>query len=305
MAGGDENVLLYRFLQVVTVSIPIGVLVIALMIIAGRHRAEMTRIETANREVRQAVAQAQDWVRDGRLSDADQIEESLKAAEANSVATDKDSLGPASTAFQKTRGERQAAALMDSALEDIIRKRFDKAQTFLRQYLRHQYAKEPKRARTLLAEIALATSDDDAMRTLLALDDNTFGSYLKGNVPAMALSHPALVETRTETIKKNLAEASRKREEKRKKAVAEQKRIEAERLAEQKRIEAEKEAAERRERIAAFDKREAKKAARETAEYAKAAAPFEARRRPLVKPERRPRPNVKTKRSTTPTASFY
>ena len=227
----------------------------------SKHKAEQTRIEIANRDVREAVEKAQDWIRAGQLSDADQVEQSLKAAEANSVATDKGSVGPNFTAFQaakserqaadrklkgeqqaadrKLKGEQQAAGILQLALDAITEKQFDRAQTFLRQYVGHPYAKQRQRAETLLAEIPLATSDANALQTLLAMDGKSFTSFSQGDVPMVALSHPALIETRIATLKKNLAEAARQREEARKRA-------EAERIAEQDRIDAEREANQRR-----------------------------------------------------------
>ena len=247
MAGGEENVILYRFLQAFVVAIPVVILLTVIGIKASQDRARQERIETANREVRQAVEEAEKWIRNGQLCDANKVEQAVKAAKANPEATETASVAPTLAAFETTKGQRQAAdvkangerqatEILESALEAITRHQFDKAQTFLRQYLDHQYAKEHHKAETLLAEIPLATSDDDALRTLLAMDDTSFASFSKGDVSAVVLSHPALVETRVATLKKNLAEAGRQREEKRKQA-------EVQRIAEQKRIEAEKKAA--------------------------------------------------------------
>ncbi len=240
LAGGEENIILYRFLQVVVVSIPFAAVAIAMAISNSNRQAEQARIDAANQEVRQAVEKTEEWIRSGRLADADRIEGGLKAAEANAVATQKTSIDPTLAAFTKAKDERQAARILESALMAIAQKQFDKAKEFLREYLEHQYATERQKAKGLLSEIALATSDEDAIRTLLTMDDKAFAAFSNGGGVAAipSISHPVLVETQIGTLKKNLAEAGRQREEKRKKA-------EAERLAEQKRIAAEKEAARR------------------------------------------------------------
>ena len=154
----------------------------------SKQRAEQIPIETANREVREAVEKAEKWIQDGRLSDADQIEKALNEAGANSVATEKGSVAPTLAAFRKAKGDRQAADILESAITAIAQTDFHKAQTLLREYLDHESATERQRAKTLLAEITVATSDDDALRTLLAMDDATFASFSKGNGPA-SLSH--------------------------------------------------------------------------------------------------------------------
>jgi hypothetical protein len=221
------------------------------------RKSEQARIETANREVQEAVAKANDWIQNGGLSDADEIEQALNTAAVDPVATEKTSIAPALTAFKNAKVERQAGAILKSAVEAIVDKEFDKAMMLLPQYIGHQYAKERQRAETLLAEIHLATSDDEALRTLLAVDDHSFDSLSKGDLSAVVLSHPALVETGIATLKRNLAEAGRRRENLRKLAeaerIAEQRRIDAE----QKRINAERIAAQRREVERENEKREA------------------------------------------------
>lgn len=254
MAGGRDNILFYRFLQVVVVCIPVVAIVIAMAISRSVRQVELARIEVANQAVRQAVEKADKWIQDGSLTDADQIEAGLNTAEANAVATQKALVGPTLMAFRNTKSDRQAASLLDSALTAIAQKQFDKAHAFLRQYLQHPSATKRQKALALLSEIALATSDEDALRTLLAMNDKSFASFSKGDVSSVVLSQPALVDTRVALLKKNLAEASRQREEKRKQA-------EAERLAEQKRIAAETEAAQRR----AADERRTEQAKQEAA----------------------------------------
>ena len=185
MAGGEENRILYRFLQFVTLSIPVGVIVIAMVISRSNRQAEKARIDAANQEVRQAVEKAETWIQAGRLTDADQIERGLSVAAANDVATDKTSISPTLVAFGKTKAERQAAVLLESALKAIDKKLFDKAQAFLQQYLEHPNATELQNAKGLLSEIALATSDKDALRTLLAIDDKAFTAFSHGDASAI------------------------------------------------------------------------------------------------------------------------
>ncbi len=261
MAGGRDNILFYRFLQVVVVCIPVVAIVIAMAISRSVRQVELARIEVANQAVRQAVEKADKWIQDGSLADADQIEEGLNTAKANAVATQKTLVGPTLMAFRNTKSDREATAILDSALKAITEKQFDKSRAFLRQYLQHPSATERQKAPALLSEIALATSDEDALRTLVSMDDRSFGSFSKGDVSSVVLSHPILIETRVATLKKNLAEASRQREEKRKQAEAERLAVEAERLAEQKRIDAEKEAIRHREQLAEKARQEEKEAA--------------------------------------------
>ncbi len=252
IAGGEDNIILYRFLQVVVVSIPFAAVAIAMVISSSNRHAEQARVDAANQEVQQAIEKAEDWIRSGRLDNADQIEGGLKAAEANAVATQKTSIDPTMAAFTKAKDERQAARILESALEAIAEKQFDKAQKLLREYLDHQYASERQKAKGLLSEIALATSDQDALRTLLTMDDKAFATFSNGGAVAAtpSITNPVLVEIRIGTLKKNLAEAGRQREEKGKKA-------EAERLAEQKRIDTERAEARQREQVAEQAKRDA------------------------------------------------
>jgi hypothetical protein len=234
------------------------------------QKAEQARIEAANQEVREAVEKAQKWIQNGWLPDADKIEQGLKAAGANATATDKASVAPTLTAFQKAKGEKQAAAVLKSAIDAISQKQFDKAQRFLRQYLADQHATERVKAQTLLVEIALATSDDDALRTLLTVDDPSFDSLSKGDFSRVVLSHPVLLDTGIETLKRNLAEAGRRREQMRK---LEQKRTDekialqqrAQREEEERRLaEKRKQEAEERERVAR-EKEEKRRIAEEIA----------------------------------------
>jgi hypothetical protein len=219
-------------------SVAVFALGCILFLVWYSHSQDQEKIAAANQEVRQAVEKADKWIQDSSLADADQIEQGLNAAEVNAVATQKTSIGPTLVAFRKTKAERQATAILDSAFKAITEKQFDKASASLGQYLQDPSATEKQRARTLLSEIALATWDEDALRTLLAMDDQAFTAFSNGGAVAAvpSITHPVLIETRLGTLKKNLPEASRQREEKRKKA-------EAQRIAEQERTEAEKKAA--------------------------------------------------------------
>jgi hypothetical protein len=201
LVGGPENVILYRFLQVLVVVVPIGVYAIVQEVKAANKKAERETIATANQEVRQAVEKVERWVRDGKLDDADEMERELAAAQANAITTEKDSVALALTAFKKAKGERLASRFLDFAVDAIANKKFDKAQAFLRQYLEHPNATEQEKANTLLSEIATATSDEDALRTVVAMDDASFSSFSNGNSSAVVLSHPVLVETRLSSSK--------------------------------------------------------------------------------------------------------
>ena len=258
MAGGEDNMILYRFFQIVVVSIPVWAIAIAIAISSSKQ----ARIEHANQDVRGIVENAEKWIQDGQLTDADKIEERLHAAESAPEATQKSSIVPTLAAFRTAKAERQAAAILKSALKAIDGKEFDKSQALLRQYLDHQYAKERKKAKTLLAEIPPATSDDDALQTLLAMDDTSFASLSKGDFSVVVLSYPALVDTRIATLKKNLAEATRQREDKQKRAEAAR---EAARIADQRRVAAAKEAIQRSDerRRLALEKKEAEARNRE------------------------------------------
>ena len=213
LVGGPEYVVLYRFLQVLVVALPIGALVVA-------HEIKTARIETANQEVRQVVEQAQRWIRDGKLADADELERQLNAAQASAVATDKDSVAPTLSKLQNVKAERQAAQLLASAVDAVALKQFEKSQGLLWKYLADEHATEKKKAETLLADISLATSDEESLKTLLAVDDNSFASFTNGDFHAVVLSQPALTETHIATLKHNLAEATRQREDVRKKVDA-------------------------------------------------------------------------------------
>jgi len=262
MVGGEENIILYRFLQVIVVSIPFAVIAIPMAISSSNRHAEQARIEAANQGVRQAVEKAEKWIQVGQLANADQIEEGLNSAEADAVATQKTSVATTLAAFRNIKVERQAARILESALKFIAQKQFDKAQRFLRQYREHPYATEQQKARTLLSEITLATSDEDALRTLLAMDDKAFSALSNGSaMPAIpSITHPVLLETRIDTLKRNVAEAGRQREEQRKKAEAEQlaekEAIQRSKQLAAKAIQKEKEAAERLEQLAAKAKQD-------------------------------------------------
>jgi hypothetical protein len=245
MAGGPGNAIVHHFFVVLLAVVPIGGLILGLAIRTSNQRAQ---VEAANLEVRQAVDNAQRWIRDGSLSDADQIEQTLSAAATNVVATEKESVAPTLNAFAQMKTEREAAATLRCAVDAVADKQFAKARSLLRQYAGNPYAKEQKTAKKLLVEIDSATSDDDALSNLLALNDSSFDSFTKGDMSIVVCSHPALTEARIAILKKNLAEAANQRERKRKIA-------EAERIAEQKRIQEEKES-QQREQLAERRRRE-------------------------------------------------
>jgi hypothetical protein len=115
MVGGPDNIILARFLQVFVVAFPIGALVIAHELKEANKRAEQARIEAANQEVKQIVEKAQRWVQVGKLADADEIEKQLNAAQANTVATEKDSVAPALLAFEIARASLKVQGLADLA----------------------------------------------------------------------------------------------------------------------------------------------------------------------------------------------
>ena len=262
MVGGPDNTILARFLLVFVVAFPIGALVIAHEI----KEANKARIEAANQEVKQIVEKAQRWVQVGKLADADELDKQLNAAHANTVATEKDSVVPTLMAFDIARAKRQAAQILESAVDAIALKRFAQAQDLLRKYLLKEHATEKQKAEKLLAEIAMATSDSEALQALLVMDDVSFAFFTKGKTPAIELSHPALVEARITSFKKNLAEATRQREDR-------QKRVEAARIADQKRVVAAKEAIRRSDerRMRAKEKEEAEAREREVAAMRNAA----------------------------------
>ena len=142
-------------------------------------------------------------------------------------------------AFEIARAKRQAAQVLESAVDAIALKRFDQAVDLLRKYLLKEHATDKQKAETLLAEISMATSDSDALQALLVMDDDSFASFSNGKSPAVELSHPALVEARIASLKRNLVEATRQRQDRQKKAEAVR---EAAQIADQKRISAAKEA---------------------------------------------------------------
>ncbi len=270
MVGGADNIILARFLQVFVVALPIGVLVVAHEIKEANRRAEQERIAAANQDVKQAVDKAKRWVQVGKLADADEIEKQLNAAQANTVATEKDSVVPTLMAFDIARAKRQAGQLLESAVDAIALKRFDQAHDLLRKYVLKEHATEKQKAEKLLAEIAMATSDTDALQTLLVMDDDSFASFSKGKPPTIELSHPALVEARIASLKKNLAEATRQREDRQKRDDAVR---EVARIADQKRVVAAKEAIRRSDerRRRAKEKEEAEARDREVAAMRNAA----------------------------------
>ena len=180
-----------------------------------RH-AQQIRISAANREIQAAVDKAYEWVRDGRLADADRVERLLLDAKKPSFADNVDLLDPALTAVREAKGRRQAAVLFSEAQKAVSDRNLPAAQDLLEQYVAHASVTpdEVARAQELIAEIELSTSESEALRTLLAMDDSAFAEAARSGVFSNAgLTDPVLTKVYITTLMKQVPEATRQREQ--------------------------------------------------------------------------------------------
>lgn len=182
----------------------------------GAQRAEIQKVETANADVEDAIKKARAWIADGDVADAEKIESDLSRAQANTLATNANLVSPVLADFRTAKPLKEAANLYALARKAIQQRQFDKAITFLQQYIAHPAAADGHRAQSLLSEVQTVTSDSEAIKALLSMDEPTFASFSSlGELKSPQspdFSHPILKETYIAVLTKNVAEAKRQRD---------------------------------------------------------------------------------------------
>ena len=109
---------------------------------------------------------------------------------------------------------KQAAALLTNAKRQIQAGQFADAATLLRQYVADPATTIKAEARRLLSEVETATLDMLAFNDLVAMTEEQFNqTKVSGVINDGKVTHPLLLEVRTETIQRNLNKAEQRRHE--------------------------------------------------------------------------------------------
>ncbi len=217
-------------------------------LISENSTLRQEHLEAANREMTRAVDDTRAWIQQGKLDGEEQIQQQLRTAQSNPVAAENSLLTATIADFEKARAERQANARkaradFQAATDAIGRGQLDEARRCLSGYLTNEQATEKDRAKALLAEIDLATSESNARKTLLGMSDSRLAKFQEtGVLDGEQLANRALMELRNATLKRCLLEIVKERNEKKQRLEAEKQRAEEE----QRRLESEKVAAEER-----------------------------------------------------------
>ncbi len=190
---------------------------------------QQARIEVANTEVREALKEADDWLRLGSAMDAENVEHRLmKAITANDV-SEKGDADVLLETVRMRRAELAADYLLDSAKTKLDALAIVDGVALLRQYVGDPHATKELEAKQLLADCDLATSDDAALQTLMAMSDERFAQFrIAGTLDDQKITHRKLAELREGTLRRNLEPAGRRRHEIK---IAEENRQKSERLA--------------------------------------------------------------------------
>jgi len=196
------------------------------------------QVATANRLAAAKTRQAQAAADDGRFAEAERLlTEVLAVPRADDTAAAESLLADIrrkQAVRQRLAAEEEAVNLLLGAERAVEEKRVAEAAQLLRQYVAHPHATAKGRAEQVLAEIEVATSDTQALRTLEGMTDDQFVEWEQKGRPAVGppVNNPALAALYRETLGRNAAEAKRRREEARlaRLALAEKERREAEEL---------------------------------------------------------------------------
>ena len=213
----------------------VGVFVLAcvLFVVWHSHSSHQAKVAAANDRISEAVASANDWLAGNSSLDGESVEERLVDALKNDDAKERTD---GEAALDKVRQRREqlfkraeTAAIFEEAKKLLDGRNIDKAIELLRQYAVDPHSTEKTDAQRLLAEAETAVSDSQALETLVAMTDEDFDRVkATGEIRDGKVGHPVLTAVRAETIQRTLKPAGERRQEIK---LAEEKRLEKERLA--------------------------------------------------------------------------
>lgn len=215
----------------------IGVVVFLIWFFQSERQAD---VDAANERVSLAMNGASEWIASRSLLGGDAIEQELRDALNDDLATAKSNGNEVLNRLRQRRAElaelarieqaqQEAAGIFAVAQRRIEDRQIDRALTLLRQYLAHPNATELAHARRLLREAEIAVSDQQAAATLVAMSDEEFEeAQATGLIDDGRVRNPVLRTVREETVRRNLVTAAEQRQAKR---IAEQRSRDAERMA--------------------------------------------------------------------------
>jgi len=209
-----KNILLWIVLWLLPVVFAIGG---GVFLHFDAKRGQQARIDAANTEVREAVKEADGWIKQGSAKDGENVEQRLmKAIAAKDVSEEANAdplfemvrwiqPGSAKNGENVERGLRKAIvakdvseevnadavlelvrtrrtelaadSLFDSAKTKLDAKEFVEAVELLQQYVADPHATKKPEAQQLLADCELATSESAAINTLVAMSDERFVQF--------------------------------------------------------------------------------------------------------------------------------
>lgn len=209
-------------------------------------RVESEKVRTANAELIQAIATANEWIVDGRLNDAKGVEQGLVNALAAEHVSDRkrgheilDELRRRRKELDEERRVGIAKLECEQVYQDAKRKIAGNdarlAISLLQEYVANPFANHKPEARLLLEDLLVANSNTKVLEMLLDLDD---ASYLQvmatGKLPNSPITRPGLEHILAATVRRTLPRATKRRVElyeKQQRQLAEKARLEAERRA--------------------------------------------------------------------------
>lgn len=249
------------FPRLVMWGIPsVGIVAAILVVFLVDRSGKIDRTNKANAEVRDAAAAATDWLKDGTLKAANEVESRLAAALEDRHAAEKGDAAAVLDSVCRRRSDLNADLAFTKAREQIDAGKVADAIVTLRDYLSQPHGLKRDEAKTFMAEAEIAVSDSATLETLTKLDAEGFAAAGdKLLINDGRVTHPKLLEVRRDTIRRNVETAAKHREEiEFAKKAEEERRLEAERarqrnleVAESRRIEAQK-AAERSRRTESY-----------------------------------------------------
>lgn len=183
-------------------------LVLCIWYARSQHAAN---VAAADLRVSQAVADAQQWMADEEdLAKWKIIETSLIGALSHESVSDKH-MGQ--TVLELFRQHAQAARKWDEARQLLKQGNGRRAALVLEEYLGLELAKNKAEAKWMLEELKVANSDEEALTTLLELDEASFLEAKRtGKISEPRVTRPELKDIFNGTVKRNLPIAEKKRQ---------------------------------------------------------------------------------------------
>ncbi len=208
-AAGNRGLMVLVWLVPVVLAIGGGAL-----IHFDLKRQQQARINAASTAVRDAVQGADDWIKQGRAKDGEDVEHRLTEAMGAKDVSEKAIAVAALERVRTRRAEQAADAILDSAKAKLDAKAIDKALKLLHGYVADPHATKKPEAEQLLADCDVATSEPAAVNTLVAMSDEQFARFKNsGKLDDRVVTYPALLEIRAATLRRNLETANQRREE--------------------------------------------------------------------------------------------